>query len=210
MQTPPVSIDCYIHLDEAERDAALQRILETGLPEQVAERTLRAAGIQGSGGHGGAHQSYSLSLVITGDEEIQALNRQYRRQDKATDVLSFPLLDSPLVVAPTDQLWQPSYGEEGEHEHEGNDQFKRDGPRPVFVTPAELATNLGDIVISWPTVNRQAAQAGHHPTYELLYLLAHGILHLVGYDDQAEAGYNAMVSIQEAVMRQVDWEAPAG
>jgi probable rRNA maturation factor len=205
MQAPSVSIDCYIHLEEAERDAALRRVLTAGLPEQVAERTLSAAGIAGTGG---ALQSYALSLVITGDDEIQALNRQYRQQDKATDVLSFPLLDRPLVDAPTDQLWLPSYGEEGEHA--GNDEVRRGEPHPAFVTPPGLATNLGDIVISWPTVTRQAAHAGHYPIYELLYLLAHGILHLVGYDDQSEAGYNAMVGVQETVMRQVDWESSAG
>src|SRR5216683_1096884 len=58
--------------------------------------------------------------------------------------------------------------------------------KQVFVTPTELPTNLGDIVISWPTIVRQATEVGHNSTYELLYLLAHGVLHLVGYDDQTE------------------------
>jgi probable rRNA maturation factor len=205
MQGPSISIDCYINQGGAELEDALRRVLAAGLPEQVAERTLQAAGIDGSQG---TLQSYSLSLVITGDDEIQALNRQYRQQDKPTDVLSFPLLDRPLVVAPTDQLWLSSEGE-GEEE-EGSKGVKGSESRPAFITPAELATNLGDIVISWPTVTRQAARAGHQPAYELLYLLSHGILHLVGYDDQTEAGYEAMVRIQESVMRHVAWESSTG
>ena len=68
-----------------------------------------------------------------------------------------------------------------------------------------MPTNLGDIVISWPTVTRQAEQAGHSPSYELLYLLSHGTLHLVGYDDQTEEGYQAMVRLQESIMQDIDW-----
>jgi len=47
---------------------------------------------------------------------------------------------------------------------------------------------------------RQAARAGHRPAWELAYLLAHGVLHLVGYDDHTDAGYAAMVAHQEAVL----------
>jgi probable rRNA maturation factor len=67
-----------------------------------------------------------------------------------------------------------------------------------------MITNLGDIVMSWPTVVRQAAEADHSPIYELLYLLSHGVLHLVGYDDATEAGYQAMVSIQQAVLQAIE------
>ena len=56
---------------------------------------------------------------------------------------------------------------------------------------------------SWPTLLRQAAEAGHSPLYELLYLLSHGVLHLVGYDDHNEAGYQAMVQIQQSVLQSV-------
>jgi probable rRNA maturation factor len=49
-------------------------------------------------------------------------------------------------------------------------------------------------------VKRQAFELGHNPAYELLFLLSHGVLHLIGYDDQTEAGYQAMIYIQQAVM----------
>ena len=55
----------------------------------------------------GEHDS-ALSLSLVGDEAIRALNREYRGKDEPTDVLSFPLLDAPLVDAPDDQLWQPA------------------------------------------------------------------------------------------------------
>jgi probable rRNA maturation factor len=70
-----------------------------------------------------------------------------------------------------------------------------------------VITNLGDVIISWPTVLHQAKAAGHAPSYELLYLLAHGVLHLVGYDDQNEAGYQRMVALQQSVLQTMGREA---
>jgi len=178
MQENNIDIEISIPYKDAESDQILQRLLASALPEQVIRRTLQEISV---------FRHVSLSLIIMDDEEIQTLNRQYRQQDKPTDVLSFPLLDAPLVDAPADQLWQEALGEDDE-------------PLPAFVTPPGMPVNLGDIVISWPTVQRQAGQAGHSATYEFLYLLSHGVLHLVGYDDQTEAGYQAMVHLQETVM----------
>ena len=189
-----IDLDCAINLSDAENDTLLQRILASGLLEQTVGRTLQAVNVL---------QTVTLSLVITDDAEMQALNRQFRQQDKTTDVLSFPLLDAPLVDAPADQLWQ-SEGDmlvaDASEEHSDN------GSHPTFITPADMPTNLGDIVISWPTVRQQAEQAGHPAAYELLYLLAHGTLHLVGYDDQTEKGYQAMVRLQASILQAIDWE----
>ncbi len=189
MTEPHVVVDCSIDLQDGDSLAPLSRIFAAQLLEEVAARTLEAAGVV---------QPVSLSLVITGDDEIQALNRQFRQQDKPTDVLSFPLLEEPMVAAPAEQLWSADEeGVEGESD--------RRTPHPHFVTPDELEINLGDIVISWPTVVQQAARAGHDAIYELLYLLSHGVLHLIGYDDQTEAGYATMVHIQEAVLQTIAW-----
>jgi probable rRNA maturation factor len=54
---------------------------------------------------------------------------------------------------------------------------------------------LGDVVISLDTAERQAKQRKHALMDEIAFLLAHGILHLVGYDhqtDEEEAVMNAM------------------
>ena len=70
-----------------------------------------------------------------------------------------------------------------------------------------MITNLGDVVMSWPTLVQQAIDADHTSVYELLYLLSHGVLHLVGYDDHSEAGYQAMVNIQQSVLQSVGQKA---
>ena len=178
-------IELYINAGNDEQNTTIQQLVDTLELDQIVKNTLLAAGVT---------QAVMLTLLITDDEGIQDLNNQYRQQNKPTDVLSFPLLEKPLVDAPADQLWTAAV------EGEGGSQEANEVSRPAFVTPPELITNLGDIVVSWPTVLRQAASAGHSPDYELLYLIAHGVLHLVGYDDQSEAGYQKMVALQQSVL----------
>lgn len=43
---------------------------------------------------------------------------------------------------------------------------------------------LGDVVVSVPTARRQASSLGHSLNEELVRLLIHGVLHLVGYDHE--------------------------
>jgi probable rRNA maturation factor len=191
MQDQYSQLALSINTGHDEQNAAIEHMLDSCQVDLVVKNTLQAAGVT---------EPAILTLLITNDDAIRDLNRQYRQQDKATDVLSFPLLDKPLVNAPADQLWMTPEGEE-------EDRAAQEGSRPVFMTPPELPTNLGDIVISWPTVLRQASEAGHSPTYELLYLISHGVLHLIGYDDQSEAGYSTMVNIQQSVLEAMGQKA---
>ena len=174
-------VELSIDLDNEEDEIAFQHLLSSLPLEAVVSQTLSQAEIK---------QPVQVALLITTDETIRSLNQQYRSQDKPTDVLSFPLLEKPIVNAPADQLWMPP-----DLLYEDEAQTKL-----VFVTPPDTITHLGDIVISWPTVKRQASEVGHNPVYELLFLLSHGVLHLVGYDDQTEAGYQSMIRLQQSVM----------
>jgi probable rRNA maturation factor len=184
-------LELSIDLGNDESDTTLLQLISSLSLEAVVNQTLHEAGVL---------QPVMLTLLITNDETIHNLNKQYRGQDKPTDVLSFPLLEKPIVNAPADQLWILPEATNGESAEIGVTE-------QVFVTPTELPTNLGDIVISWPTVIRQATEVGHNSTYELLYLLAHGVLHLVGFDDQTEEGYQAMIRIQQAVMEATEQKA---
>src|SRR5690242_19443867 len=90
-------VEIYIDTDSDKENEAATNILETLDIEGVVRQTLRAVHIE---------QPVTLTLVISGDTEVQALNKQYRQQDKPTDVLSFPLQERPLVRAPAQWLWQ--------------------------------------------------------------------------------------------------------
>jgi len=193
---------------------------------RVVALTLARAGIT---------QPVELSLLVTGDEGLRALNREYRGKDEPTDVLSFPLLDAPLAEAPADQLWQPAdedddrsgaaedvavagdiaydvdYMEDAEDAMDGDaagaalaeETFTvaGDGDETAFPGSDGVYLHLGDIALSRDAIAQQAVQAGHSPARELAYLLAHGVLHLVGYDDTTDAGYAAMIAHQEAILR---------
>lgn len=173
----------------------------------------------------GVLDSVEVSVLITTDEGIRTLNREYRGKDEATDVLSFPLLDEPLVDAPADQLWPAPEEDDAEatdeqvdlEDEDFSEEFAEDEgaeqqPQGVSALLGDedgeadddeeefWSTHLGDIAISRETALRQAQAAGHSVAYEVAFLFVHGVLHLVGFDDHTDAGYQAMVAHQEAAL----------
>ena len=96
-----------------------------------------------------------LSLTLTSDASICALNRDYRKKDRATDVLSFSQIE------------------------------ERDGapPDPRAVRNIE-GMPLGDVLISIDTALAQSREYGVTPTDRIRTLLVHGFLHLLGYDHE--------------------------
>ncbi len=99
-----------------------------------------------------------ISVTLTDNDGIRKLNRDYRNIDRATDVLSFPMLDFD--------------GDEADAEYD------YDGDMVM----------LGDIVISLERAAAQAEEYNHSARREIAFLTAHSMLHLLGYDhiDNAE------------------------
>ena len=60
---------------------------------------------------------------------------------------------------------------------------------------------MGDVVISYPRARSQAEEVGHSVEDELNLLVVHGVLHLLGYDDQEEADARRMREREEAILR---------
>lgn len=115
-----------------------------------------------------------VSLVLTNDEEIHTLNQQFREIDRSTDVLSFPMMDYP---APGDfSLLDLSAVSENE----------------------ELI--LGDIVISVEHVMAQAKEYGHSFKREYAFLIAHSMLHLMGYDHMSPEEASIMEERQSYIL----------
>ncbi len=123
----------------------------------------------------------NVSVVIADDESVAELNRAHRGLNDTTDVLSFS------------------------NNHSGQYYGEDDSPNPEpdgaeFVLPPGYQTDLGEVIISYPQVGRQAREAGHTVQKELAIMLAHGILHLLGYDHEREAEAAEMLSIQNRAM----------
>jgi probable rRNA maturation factor len=162
----------------------------------------------------GVEEPVEVGVLISTDEQLRILNRDFREIDAPTDVLSFPFQDEPMIQAPAEQLWQPEADDApgmngattdatldyGAAPDEDEDDL---GDDTEDFEEEDRFLYLGDIAISHETAARQAAQAGHSLGWECAYLLAHGVLHLVGYDDKSDAGYQAMVAQQEEILAQV-------
>lgn len=100
-----------------------------------------------------------VNLVITDNEEIKRVNTEFRNIERATDVLSFPMIPFETPAAYEIAEADESY-------------FDLDTDELL----------LGDIMISVDKVFDQAAEYGHSVTREFCFLVAHSMLHLLGYD----------------------------
>ena len=73
----------------------------------------------------------------------------------------------------------------------------------LYQTAEEIDEYLGDILISVPTMIRQAADYGHSEKRETLFLFLHGLLHLLGYDHQNPADQQVMFGLQKEVLDEI-------
>ena len=129
-----------------------------------------------------------LSVAMTDDDEIRELNRVFRHRDRATDVLAFAMREGeptpPTTAAATSS---------------------RKGRRNVTTSATARAEHggevLGDVVISVETARRQATRRRRPLDAEVRMLLAHGLLHLVGYDHQTKREEAVMVAETERLCR---------
>ena len=121
-------------------------------------------------------------VVIADDETVRDLNRRHRGLDETTDVLAFSNISEGRY-----------YGDEPPQSTDAE----------AFVTPPGQTADLGEVVISYPQAVRQAQEAGHSVRRELAALLAHGLLHLLGYDHEDPDDEAEMMARQEALMAEV-------
>ena len=119
-----------------------------------------------------------ISLVLTDDDTIHSTNKEFRGIDRATDVLSFPMVDFPSpadysVLEEDDSCFHPESGE----------------------------LLLGDIMISVPRAVEQAREYGHSVKREYAFLIAHSMLHLLGYDHMEDEERLLMEEKQEQALK---------
>lgn len=112
-----------------------------------------------------------LSVLLTDDTRIHALNREHLGKDRPTDVLAFPL-DALDQEAPIGQRL------------------------------------LGDVVISLDTADRQARGRRRELVAEVRFLLAHGLLHLVGYDHATPKQKREMTAMTRRLVRAAPLDDP--
>lgn len=116
-----------------------------------------------------------VSVLLTSDAEIAKLNRAFRNKDKATNVLSWPSLEltpgAPGMAPPPPRPRAPG--------------------QPVF---------LGDIALARETVQAEAAEQGKRTSDHATHLVAHAVLHLLGYDHETDADARLMEGLETRAM----------
>ena len=122
-----------------------------------------------------------VNLLLTMNEQIQEMNANFREIDRATDVLSFPMVD---------------------YEVPGEFDFLED--RDDCFNPESGELVLGDIVISKEKVISQAEEFGHSIRREYAFLIAHSMLHLSGYDHMEEEERFEMERMQRELMEKLN------
>jgi probable rRNA maturation factor len=138
-------------------DRAYRPYIELRRLKEAASKTLAHENVTGR---------VELTIAITGDDQIHALNRQYRGVDSPTDVLAFGQATAEARVAAMPGA--PAY--------------------------------LGDVIISYPRADMQATSGGHSAMDELLLLVVHGVLHLLGHDHAARGQKRKMWAAQGLIL----------
>jgi probable rRNA maturation factor len=119
-----------------------------------------------------------INILLTDDITVQHLNKNYRHVDRPTNVLSFPSL-------------QPE---------EISRLFSQDTQPQTIV--------LGDIALSFETVQKEAlAQDKSFPNH-VLHLVSHGILHLLGFDHHTDEEALIMESLEIKILSCLDVADP--
>ena len=119
-----------------------------------------------------------INLTLTDNEGIHIINKEYRDIDRATDVLSFPML---------------SYETPGDFSFlmdENDDDFNPDTGEAI----------LGDIIISVDKVREQAEEYEHSELPEFVFLITHSMLHLFGYDHMEPEEAKVMEDKQREIL----------
>lgn len=119
-----------------------------------------------------------INLTLTDNEGIHIINKEYRDIDRATDVLSFPMLS---------------------YETPGDFSFLMDENDNDF-NPDTGEAILGDIIISVDKVREQAEEYGHSELREFAFLITHSMLHLFGYDHMEPEEAKVMEDKQRQIL----------
>lgn len=105
-----------------------------------------------------------ITVRFVGEVESRALNMEFRQKDYATNVLSFPYAEEPLVV--------------------------------------------GDLVVCWPVVVREAQEQGKTLEAHAAHMIVHGALHLQGWDHENEEDAEEMESLEREILSTLGYPDP--
>ncbi|QCX32404.1 rRNA maturation RNase YbeY [Caloramator sp. E03] len=126
--------------------------------------------------HENFSKPYEISVVLTDNDKIKEINKEFRGIDRETDVLSFPMLNEKFI--------------------DNNFNFEDINPQTGEVV-------LGDIVLSLEKAKSQAIEYGHSFEREVSFLTVHSVLHLLGYDHERDEDRIIMRQKEESILEKI-------
>jgi probable rRNA maturation factor len=148
--------------------------------EKAVDAAVRFAGLAGLAEY---PSPVEVSIKLTDNAEVQALNREWRDKDKPTNVLSFPMLED-------DALEQLRHPELVSGSYFLSDAEKIKTLKQVQGDDQEMEMLLGDIILAYETCAAEAKEKNIPVAHHATHLVIHGMLHLLGHDhiedDEAE------------------------
>lgn len=123
-----------------------------------------------------------ISILLTDNQEIHEINKEFRGMDAPTDVLSFPSVEFDTPA----------------------DFSSLEDTQPECFHPETGELILGDIVISVERARFQAEEYGHSMLREVAFLMAHSMFHLMGYDHMEEEERITMEAKQDSIMEKLE------
>ena len=127
------------------------------------------------------------SIGLTDDATVKELNKTYRGLDEVTDVLSF--------------------GVEYSGQYFGDIEISSTTIKQPFIVPPDHDPQIGEVLVSVQQARRQSTELGIPLRQELIKLIAHGFLHLLGYDHMEIGEQRAMEKLEKTIMREFVWDA---
>lgn len=116
-----------------------------------------------------------ISIETVSKEKIRQINKEYRNIDKSTDVLSFPIYNREEIKSLSNQ--------------KGDKKIRE--------------IELGDIFLCLEIIEQQEKEYGTGILREVLYMITHGVCHLVGYDHIVEEEKVEMRVLEEKILSKV-------
>lgn len=126
-----------------------------------------------------------VAIKLSNDDEVQALNRDYRGKDKSTNILSFPQTPPDLLESIAASVTGPAAGDDGE-------------------------AILGDMILAWQVCVKEAEEKGISLSTHVTHLIVHGTLHLLGYDHIGEEEATNMEALETQILAGLGIADPYG
>lgn len=183
----PDRVEIALSIEDERWEASVSDV--EALCERSARSALAAAHAQDP--HWLPEGPIEMSVILADDDTVQELNKNYRGKDKPTNVLSFA-------------LYADGGGEEGDDEGfdgEEQDEDEPDDEDVEFLSPeAPVPVILGDVILAFETVEREAREQRKAFADHLAHLVTHGVLHLLGYDHIEDSEAEQMERLETQIL----------